>query len=384
LAAQNCFAQSNLNVANAQLLETIPIKIYTGGVIIIEAKLNNISKKLNFILDTGSGGISLDSTTCDEFNIISRITDTLVSGIGGTKHVSYAFNQTLTTGKLKTENLHFYINDYSLLSSVYGEKIDGIIGFSLLSRYIFDINFDSSFIKIYSPGKFKYKRGGTMMFPSFSRLITHNVNIKDKLKVTTNLYFDTGAGLCLLLTENFLKDNKILLSRRKPVITEVQGLNGKKKMRLTVVKRLQIGPYVFRNVPSNLYDDTENVTSYPYTAGLLGNDILRRFNVTLNYPSKEIYLKPNTYFKDPFDYAYTGVTLYNYDNKIIADDIVTGSPADKAGLKNGDEIICISKDCTGKIQAYEILLQKANESVKIIINRNGKVLFLSIFPISIR
>ncbi len=366
------------------MLETIPIKLYTGGVIVIEAKLNNIAEPLNFILDTGSGGISLDSTTCAEFNVSSRITDTLVSGIGGTKNVAYAFNQTLTTGKLTTKNLHFYINDYSLLSSVYGEKIDGIIGFGLLSRYIFNINFDSSFIKIYSPGKYKYDFGGTMMYPTFSRLIAHTVNIKDKLKVATNVYFDTGAGLCLLLTENFLRDNKILLSRRKPVITEVQGLNGKRKMRLTIVKRLQIGPYIFRNVPTNLYDDEENVTSYPYTAGLLGNDILRRFNVTLNYPSREIYLKPNANFDDPFDYAYTGLTLYNFDNKIFVDDIVVGSPADKAGLKNGDEIICISKDCSGKIQAYENLLQKARESVKIIISRDSKVLFISLFPLSIR
>jgi hypothetical protein len=384
LGGGSCLAQNKLKVEDAQWLETIPIKIYTGGVIVIEAKLNNIAEPFNFILDTGSGGISLDSSTCVEFNISSRVTDTLVSGIGGTKHVSYAFNQTLTTGKLKTENLNFYVNDYSLLSSVYGEKIDGIIGFSFLSRYIVDINFDSSIIKIYSPGKFKYERGGTMMYPTFSRLMAHTVNIKDKLKVATNLYFDSGAGLCLLLTENFLRDNKILLSRRKPVITEVQGLNGKKKMRLTVVKRLQIGPYYFRNVPTNLYDDEENVTSYPYTAGLLGNDILRRFNVTLNYPSREIYLKPNTSFDDPFDYAYTGVTLYNYDNKIFVDDIVVGSPADKAGLKNGDEVICISKDCSGKIQAYENLLQKARESVKIIVSRDSKVLFLSIFPISIR
>jgi Aspartyl protease len=366
------------------LLEKIPIKIYTGGVIVIEAKLNNIAEPLNFILDTGSGGISLDSATCTEFNIISRKTDTLVSGIGGTRNVAYAFSQTLTTGTLKTDNLNFYVNDYSLLSSVYGEKIDGIIGFGLLSRYIFEINFDSSFIKIYSPGKYKYEDGGTMMYPTFSRLMAHSVNIKDKIKLSSNLYFDTGAGLCLLLTENFLKDNNILLPRRKPLVTEVQGLNGKKKMRLTVVKRIQFGPYVFRNVPTNLYDDEENVTSYPYTAGLLGNDILRRFNLVLNYPSKEIYLKPNDSFNDPFDYAYTGMTLYNFENKIIIDDIVTKSPAEKAGLKNGDEVICISNNCNGKIQAYENLLQKARESIKMIISRNGKILFISLFPQSIR
>jgi Aspartyl protease/PDZ domain len=384
MLAQICYAQNKQQVKKAELLETIPIKLYTGGVIVIEAKLNNITTKLNFLLDTGSGGISLDSATCEEFNITLRKTDTLVSGIGGTKNVSYAFNQTLTTGTLKTDSLNFYVNDYSLLSSVYGEKIDGIIGYSFLSRYILDINFDSSYIQIYSPGKFKYEDGGTMFNPTFTRLIAHNVGLKDKIKLNTNLYFDSGAGLCLLLTESFLKDNNLLLSRRKPVVTQVQGLGGKKPMRLTVIKRLQVGPYIFRNVPTDLYNDEENITSYPYTSGLLGNDILRRFNMTLNYLAREIYLKPNSNFDAPFDYAYTGMTLYYYDKKIIIDDIVPKSPAEKAGLKNGDEIICVANNCSGSVQAYEQIIQRARETIRLIVNRNDKAIFISLFPISIR
>jgi Aspartyl protease/PDZ domain len=384
MLAQICYAQNKQQVKKAELLETIPIKLYTGGVIVIEAKLNNITTKLNFLLDTGSGGISLDSATCEEFNITLRKTDTLVSGIGGTKNVSYAFNQTLTTGTLKTDSLNFYVNDYSLLSSVYGEKIDGIIGYSFLSRYILDINFDSSYIQIYSPGKFKYEDGGTMFNPTFTRLIAHNVGLKDKIKLNTNLYFDSGAGLCLLLTESFLKDNNLLLSRRKPVVTQVQGLGGKKPMRLTVIKRLQLGPYIFRNVPTDLYNDEENITSYPYTSGLLGNDILRRFNMTLNYLAREIYLKPNSNFDAPFDYAYTGMTLYYYDKKIIIDDIVPKSPAEKAGLKNGDEIVCVANNCSGNVQTYENIIQKARETIRLIVSRNDKAIFISLFPISIR
>ncbi len=366
------------------MLETIPIKLYSGGVIVIEAYINNNSTKLNFLLDTGSGGISLDSSTSVELGIKLRKTDTLVTGIGGTKNVSYAFNQMLTTGSLKTDSLNFYVNDYSLLSSVYGEKIDGIIGYSFISRYIININFDSSYIQIYSPGKYTYDDGGTVLKPAFSRLIAHTVKLKDKSKVDANLYFDTGAGLCVLLTDNFVKDNNILLSRRKPVITQVQGLGGKKPMRLTIIKRLQVGPYVFRHVPTDLYNDEENITSYPYTAGLLGNEILRRFNTILNYPAKEIHIKPNSNFYAPFDYAYTGMTLYYYDKKVIVDDIVPKSPAEKAGLKNGDEIVCVANNCTGNVDTYTNIIQKVKETVRIIVNRNDKVFFITLWPTSIR
>ena len=368
----------------AKLLEIIPFKTYSGGVIVIEAYINNHNQPLSFILDTGSGGISLDSTTCSDLNIVLRPTDTTVSGIGGVKKVSFAFNQKLKTGNLITDSLNFYVNDYSLLGSVYGEKIDGIIGYSFLSRYILDINFDSAHIKIYSPGSFKYKKNGNILKPGFSRLIAFPITVKDKIKTTSNFFLDTGAGLCLLITDQFLKDHNILLPRRRPVATQVQGMGGKKIMRLTVVKSIKFGSYVFRNVPANLYNDEDNVTSYPYTAGLLGNDIMRRFNIVFNYPKREMHIIPNSNFDDKFDYAYVGLSLYNFSGKIYIDDIVEKSPADKAGLKNGDEVISIGSNISGDIQEYETILQKVREKVLLIIIREGKPYLISLFPVSIR
>lgn len=335
-------------------------------------------------MDTGSGGISLDSTTCAELNIALKQSDTMVSGIAGAKKVSFAFNRKLIINKLITDSVSFYVNDYSLLGSVYGERIDGIIGYGFLSRYILDINYDSAQIKIFSPGKYKYQKSGTLLKPSLRKLIAVPLTIKDKEKAVANFYMDTGAGLCILVTEQFLKDNNIILKRRRPVSTQVQGLGGKKIMRLTVVKSIKIGPYTFRNVPANFYDDEANITSYPYTAGLLGNDIMRRFNITLNYPEKEVNIVPNTFFSDKFDYAYSGLSLYQYGDKIFIDDIVEKSPADKAGLKNGDELISVNTNISGNIQHYENLLQNLNERILLIVRRSGTPYIFSLKPISIR
>ncbi len=366
------------------MLETIAFETYTGGVIVVKAKLDSYPTVLNFILDTGSGGISLDSTTCSDLNVNLRRSDTTVTGIGGARKVSFAFNRKLTLGRLTTDSLNFYVNDYSLLGSVYGERIDGIIGYGFFSRYILNINYDSANIKIFSSGNYKYEKAGTLLKPNFTKLIAMPLVVKDKEKLISNFYMDTGAGLCLLVTEQFLKNNKFLLSRRKPLVTQVQGLGGKKSMRLTVIKSLKLGPYSFRNVPTNLYDDETNVTSYPYTAGLLGNDIMRRFNIVLNYPKREIHIVPNSFFSDRFDYAYTGLSLYEFDDKIIIDDIVENSPAEKAGLKNGDELISVGTNISGNIQQYETVLQKTNEKVVLIIRRDGNPYLIKLEPISIR
>jgi hypothetical protein len=351
---------------------------------VVQARLDTISQPLNFIFDTGSSGISLDSATCKEFNIPTTLTDTSVSGIAGTRKVSYVFNKKFTVGNLVTDSMNFYVNDYGILASVYGEKIDGIIGYSFLSKYIFKVDFDSFKLEIYSPGKIKYEVGTTTLRPAISRLVTTTLEIKEKQKLNKDFYFDTGAGLSLLMTDDFVKTNNFLLKRRKQVITQVQGLGGKKEMGLTVIKRIKIGPYIFRNVPTSIYTESGTTVFNDPAIGLIGNEILRRFNMVINYGAGEINLKPNNNYYDNFDYAYTGLSLYTDGKNIFIDDIIPNSPAEKCGLKNGDIVLGVSFSFNGDIQTYEKLLQKAKEDIKILVSRNNKTFFVTLTPISIR
>jgi hypothetical protein len=334
-------------------------------------------------LDTGSGGISLDSSTCEEFHIPLKPTDTTITGIGGIRKVSFAFDQQLHLPGLTVKHLNFHVNDYDVLSSVYGEKVDGIIGYSFFSRYIVKIDFDSNMVEVYSPGKISYPREGTTLHPVFTALPIQWLQVKDRKKTNFNYYFDTGAGLCFLMSEQYAKDSSILYAHRKPVVTQAEGMGGRLQMRLTVVKELKVGPYRFRHVPTYLYNDEYNVTSYPFVGGLLGNDLLRRFNLVLNYPAREIHLKPNSHYYDAFDYAYTGLGIYYVGGKIMIEDIVPGSPADIAKLKVGDELYSVGINFSHNIQAYKNVLQTAGEDIKLIVNRDGKMVLITLHTLSI-
>ena len=377
-------AQELLPQKEAEFITSFPFKQFSGGVMVIQARFANLPDSFNFILDTGSGGISLDSATCAEYKIPIKPSDTSITGIGGIRKVSFAFDQSLALPGLKVEHLNFHVNDYEILTSVYGEKVDGIIGYSFFSRYIVKINFDSNKIEIFSPGKIDYPRGGTLLHPAFTNLPIQWLNIKDKKKLGFNFYIDTGAGLCLLMSEKFAKDSAILLSKRKPVVTQAEGMGGKLQMRLTVIKEVKIGPYRFRGVPVYLYTDDNNVTSYPFTGGLLGNDLLRRFNMILNYPNREIHISPNNHFFEDFDYAYTGLGIYQVNDKVIVEDVIKGSPADKAQFKVNDEVIAVEKNFSHNIQTYKNILQKPFVSIRVIISRAGVLQELIIYPVSIR
>jgi hypothetical protein len=361
-------------IEQSKFLTRFPFHQLTGGVVLLKATLASYPDTLNFILDSGSGGISLDSTTIKYFGITPTPSDRTIRGIAGIKKVSFFNSQKLHFPKLTIDSLNFHINDYQILTTVYGEQIDGIIGYSVLSRYIIKLNYDSSYIEFWSKGSMKYPRGGYLLKPVISTLPVHFLRVRDDETINTRFLFDLGAGLNLMLSTDFIKDSAILNKKRKLYTKEAEGLGGKIDMHMTVIKEVKLGPYRFRNVPIYIFEDTYNVTSYPYLGGILGSDLLRRFNIIINYDKRDIYLIPNSHFGDPFDYAYSGIELYFVNGLIIIGDVAKGSPAEKVGVKEGDIVIAINKNFEQNLQALKASLQNAGNQIKIIVKRADQLM----------
>ena len=368
----------------SKFITSFPFRLLTGGVILLKAKVNNYPDSLNFVLDTGSGGISLDSNTVAEFKIPVVESDKTIRGIGGIRKVSFLYDAALKLPGLQVDKLNFHVNDYSLLTSVYGIKIDGIIGYSFFSKYIVNINYDSLLIKVFSIGEYKYPTGGHLLNPMFTALPIQTMRFTDNGKFFNRFYLDTGAGLNFLLSEQYVTDSSVLKKRRKqPLLTQAEGVGGRTNMRITTVTEVKLGPYRFRKVPTYLFKDENNITNYPYLGGLIGNDLLRRFNATFNYVKQEVHIIPNTHYRDDFDYAYHGLSLYYIDKQIVVDDVVPGSPADKAGFKKDDVVLALNNDISNNIQVYKTMMQEIGVKMNFVILRDGKALQLSMKPISI-
>jgi len=155
---------------------------------------------------------------------------------------------------------------------------------------------------------------------------------------------------------------------------EGEGVGGTIVMNMTVVKELKLGPYRFRNVPTYIFEDDFNVTSYPYLGGLIGNDILRRFNTIFNYQKRDIYLVPNTHYREPFDYSYSGIELYYTDGQTIIGNVSAGSPAEMGGVKVGDIVVAINNNFSQNFNQYKTTLQSSNERIKLILRRKEELI----------
>jgi predicted aspartyl protease len=364
-------AQPVTPLSAARLITKFSFRLLTGGIILLKAQVSEHPDTLNFILDTGSGGISLDSAAAQRLKMQPELSDRTIRGIAGIRRVYFVYNQSLHLPGLTVDSLNYHINDYEILTSSYGERIDGIIGYAFFSRYLVRIDYDSSKIFVYAKTRLKYPRGGFLLKPLLVNLPIVNVRVQDEEEIDYRYYFDTGAGMCLLLSTSFAKDSALLRKSRKWYDTQAEGLGGKAPMKQGVVRQLKIGPYKFKNVPTYLFEDEYNVTSYPYLGGLIGNDLLRRFNVFLNYEHREIYLLPNSHFYEPFDYSYTGLGMYLIDGEIRIVDVMPNSPGAQAGFEPGDIILAVENNFSNNIQAYKTLLQTPGARLKVLVLREG-------------
>jgi hypothetical protein len=361
-------------VEQSRLLTRFHFVQFTGGVVLLKGLFGSFPDSLNFILDTGSGGISLDSTRVVDLGLKPQPSEKSIRGIAGIRKVSFLYNQTLRLPNLTIDSLNFHVNNYDILANVYGERIDGIIGYSVISRYIIKLNYDSSVVEFWSKGVIKYPRGGYLLKPFISTLPVQSVRVRDERTINSRFLYDIGAGMNMIFSTDFINDSSLLSKKRKLFAKEAEGLGGKIDMSITVIKEVRLGPYRFRNVPVYVFDDVFNATSYPYLGGLIGNDLLRRFNAIMNYDKREIHLMPNSHFTDPFDYSYTGLELYYVNGKVLIGDVAEKSPAEQAGLKEGDIVIAVDRNFSQNLQQYKYTLQNVKGRLKLIISRNDQLI----------
>jgi len=236
---------------------------------------------------------------------------------------------------------------------------------------------------VWEPGEMKIPKSGLLLRPVINNIPVFNADVADNTAISSRFYFDTGAGLCILLSEKFVKDSSILKRGKKITVTQAEGIGGKKPMKITTVKGVRIGPYKFRKVPAYVFDDEFNVTSYPSLGGLVGNDIFRRFNLIIDYGNRLIHLLPNTHFNDPFDYSYTGLGIYVVDGQVLVEDVIEGSPAEKAGIQPDDIIVSVGTNFSGNILAYRALLQVPGVRLKIVVKRKEELIMLNLKVASI-
>jgi hypothetical protein len=334
---------------------TVPFKLINNHMY-VEVKLNG--KSFDFLFDTGGRNVVTPTTA----RALGLTTQGALQG-GGVGEKSEDFGLTkvahMAIGDAHLDDQTFVVIALESLGAVEGRPITGIFGYEVFKRFIVRTDYERQQITLSDPGSFKYSGSGTRV--PFTFIDTQPVvdGEIDGLKGTFTL--DTGSRSSLDLSSPFVLRND-LVKRWSANFHGVSGwgAGGAARASFARPKMFLLGGIPIPGPVVGLSEQRKGAESDIYVAGNVGAGILKRFNIIWDYPHLQIFFERNANYAQPdvFDRAGLWANLGGHGFTVI--DVISDGPADRAGLKAGDDIVSVD----GRLAGSEMSLPEFRQYAK--------------------
>ncbi len=272
--------------------------------------------------------------------------------------------------------------DYFRFEEYAGVQIHGILAGNVFANYFIKINYQKKIITLYDRLNFKLPESGydtISLETSRTKLYLNTIiELAGDSIVPVKLLLDTGAGLPLLIFSN---SHPMLHTPKNAVPGNIgMGMGGYLEGFHGRVNKLKLGKLEQNAVLTEFQqlDSTLNLEHLNGRNGLIGNVILSRFHVILDYYSEKIYLKPNGRYRKKFAFDRSGLSLIVSGaqlSQFTVNYVLPNSPASEADIRKGDRIVKVGF-FPAAVYSLEDLIhifeKKPGKKIRIKIKRDGK------------
>ncbi|MCB0656027.1 MAG: aspartyl protease family protein [Saprospiraceae bacterium] len=354
--------------------------------IVINVRLNGILP-LHFIFDTGAQYTLLFKREYADILRIPYVRRIPILGADLSQQLYAWVAQNITVdipGRLRVRNdILIFEEDYFKLDELTGIFIDGILGGDAFKHYVIQIDYRKQIMTLTRPSAFELPKGNYRSIPLAIKdakpLLPASVVLENNIRVPVTLLMDTGSGIPLLIYASTHPDLSI---PEKTIVGQLgKGLGGYLEGYMGRIKVLELPQELtFNNVVTSFQklDTIGHAVNLSYNRnGILGNQVLRRFNVIVDYPDSTLYLKPGRNYKQKFKYDRSGLIIFaiGHDLKeFYVNTVIPGSPADEAGFEEGDLIRKIRGLPVSLFDLSSInrmLMKRQGKKIKMVIERDG-------------
>lgn len=305
----------------------------------------------NFVFDTGADGLYLDSlfyanNSFKKHNYFNA----LLPGAGTSGAQKVKLIQEPITFSFKNYLNSFYYVPIFSLKPILGDFADGVIGKNSFSINIMEIDYYHEYLRF-------HKDFSEIDLSSFTKIpmkVNNNrvflpvtIYINDSISIDADFLLDLGFGgtvtIATLTSKNFNLSNNII--NKELFYDKYGGVSGESFSWVFRSDSVKIGNYTLNNVIMDYSEDKSGALGSGKYAGLLGNNILDRFHVFIDFLNNDLYLKPNPNNDKAYNFSKLG---FRYTDRSLTKKswIVTGlyknSNAENAGLQIDDEIISVN------------------------------------------
>jgi len=336
----------------------------------------------NFVFDTGADGLYFDSTyyVSNSFRKFKFVNAKLPGAGSGDPQRVIVITDTVSFKFENYSNNLTFIPVFSL-KPILGDFADGIFGKQDFANKILEINYFHQFIRLNNDFsavdisdyiKISMKKERNRLF------VPVTIQINDTVTIQDYLLLDIGSGSSITITSAAANKYKLSdkINSKVPHYTKYGGISGHSSSFDFKADSIKIGKYKLNNVTMSYSEDKSGALSRDNYAGLLGNGILERFDVMIDFINNDLYLKPNPNYNKSFNFSKLGFGYVDRNatmNAWIVTGLYKGSNAEIAGLEIDDKIISVNGKDIHEIPFIEQAdFWKKTNRVSLIILRNSE------------
>jgi hypothetical protein len=330
--------------------------------IVVNIRVNN-SRPLPFILDTGDKFAIVDLDLAKQLGL-TLYGDVNAGGAGAAViHGRLVQNSSFTipgfNGFSQPITLAIPLKN---LEAPLGHEVDGILGGDFIKEFVIRLDYGSRELRLYDKETFRYSGPGQSIPMELDAnghpIVEAEVTPQAGQPLKGKFVVDIGSGAALTLYSSFVAEHHLLGPSLKTIkALGAAGTGGQIQAHIGRVAELKIGEFRLAQPITMFSQDQAGAMATSQIQGNLGQQILNRFTLYLDYSHGRIIFEPNKNVGGPFARAFAGVALEGVgdDYRVLrVKDILEDSPATEAGLNKNDVITAVDGRSTSVFSLSQV------------------------------
>ena len=340
------FSYANANSSHHWIGEarttTVPFRMVDNH-IILPVSIDG-SEPLHFVLDSGAGATVIIESDRTAALPLEMGAEMVVSGVGtGPDPVARVVKGVdLSLGAIRLEGqsvVYLPLASIPFFDDLDDVYFDGVVGYPFFHRFVVSIDYDKQLLSFAEPSTSAVELDQLesawqelpLQIQSNVPYLDAQVSTGSEQAVAVKLLVDTGYRGSISLTPS-THDELGEPVEYFPVVS--QGLSGDVEGRVAMADYVALGNYQLNKLPISY--EISGGESDDDSNGLLGNEVLSRFNLVFDYPNERLFVSPNQRFAVPLVADRSGLQVRPHRSGGIVKRIAQGSAGAASDIQVGD------------------------------------------------
>ena len=336
----------------------VDFEFFNDSQIFIPATVNG--RAVNLILDSGADITVVDKTLATSMGLeLSAAAP--VTGTGGESTMQLVPDLEVRIGALGLHHVTAGVIDLSTMAGQLGHALPLILGKEVFNQLILDIDFPHRRIAFSEPARFATPPGAVRV-PLARHGDNRSVPVSVEGRLPVAFDFDLGSNSPLIVYSSY-RDSTHLLDGRRQSLGLSAGVGGMIKPRCATLSYITLAGTRLASVPADFPDAAEGTLNSDRTAGNIGLPVFSRFRLISDYPHDQLWLVGDAKaLAEPFLKNRAGLLTLPAGDRLKVLMVAPGSPAARAGWKEGTEIVAVNGQKIGDGYRNSVLSHWATQA----------------------